>query len=255
MRAAGGGGGACTTGGGGGGACTTGGGVVMRAAGGGGGACTTGGGVVIRCWICGLGGGGGGGGGTPIFCPRGSGVRVGLGVGVGWICVIAGFGGITTGAAPFGSVGAGLGVALGVPLGVVTGWIGVTPGLGPLAAGGGGGGGGAPLAPGTGSALVFGSPCGSTFGVTVTGAGVGVPPLTVGVIVALGGTGNLPCWIRVARWATAGGSEGTAPAPRGAIGPAGAPGVGAGGGWLMTLLMTVVLWMLLKMTLFGGGAT
>jgi len=25
--------------------------------------------------------------------------------------------------------------------------------------------------------------------------------------------------------------------------------------WLMTLLMTVVLWMLAKMMLFGGGAT
>jgi hypothetical protein len=44
---------------------------------------------------------------------------------------------------------------------------------------------------------------------------------------------------------------GGAPGPPGATGAAGA----GCGGWLMTVLITVVLWMLAKMMLFGGGAT
>jgi hypothetical protein len=94
-----------------------------------------------------------------------------------------------------------------------------------------------------------------------------------GLIDALGGTGALPCWISVARCATDGGSAGlalpgagagTAPGtppllPGRTAAPAGAPCPGAkpcgGGGRLITVLMTVVLWMLAKMMLFGGGAT
>jgi hypothetical protein len=135
------------------------------------------------------------------------------------------------------------------------------------------GGGGAPLAPGTGSVLALGTGCaGSTAGAFAgwsafdrpfgPAGAPGKPVLTAGLIVALGGTGALPCWISVARCATAGGKVGvTAPCP-GAAGepgrPALSPGPAAGGGGprlLMTLSMTARLWMLAKMTLFGGGAT
>jgi hypothetical protein len=97
----------------------------------------------------------------------------------------------------------------------------------------------------------------TAFGRT-SGAAPGPPGtwvLTAGLIEALGGSGALPCWIRDARCCTDGGSVAPAPAP--AAPPAGAfePPGPAGGGWLMTLLITVVLWMLLKITLFGGGAT
>jgi hypothetical protein len=127
-----------------------------------------------------------------------------------------------------------------------------------------GGAGGAPLAPGTGSALVLGkgwfggSAPGAfagcvTFGLPACPAGApGKPAFTAGLIVALGGTGALPCWISVALCATAGGSVGVAPPCPGATGAPGrprpAPSPAAGeagcGGLLMTLLMTVVLWML-----------
>ena len=123
-----------------------------------------------------------------------------------------------------------------------------------------GGAGGAPLAPGTGSAFAFGKPCGpgggvfgavAAFGVTLAGCGAlgtalipfgapGVaaapgalgapaapttPGFTAGLIEALGGTGNLPCWIRVAFCATAGGRVGVAPPGAGAAatGGGGAP--------------------------------
>jgi hypothetical protein len=74
--------------------------------------------------------------------------------------------------------------------------------------------------------------------------------LTAGLIEALGGTGALPSWISDARFATAGGSAGlAAPGAAKAARPAApctgiAPGPGGGGGRLITLLMTVVLWML-----------
>jgi len=143
-----------------------------------------------------------------------------------------------------------------------------------------GGTGGAPLAPGTGRALVLGKGwvdgsapgalAGSVpFGLPVCPAGApGKPVLTAGLIVALGGTGALPCWISVALCATAGGSVGVAPPCPGAIGEPGrppalalspasgpAPGAPGCGRLLMTLLMTALLWMLAKMMLFGGGAT
>jgi hypothetical protein len=149
-----------------------------------------------------------------------------------------------------------------------------------------GGTGGAPLAPGTGRALVLGKGwvdgsapgalAGSVpFGLPVCPAGApGKPALAAGLIVALGGTGALPCWISVALCATAGGSVGVAPpcpgatvaagepgrpialAPRPPPGPPPTPATGAaGGGRLITLLMTALLWMLPKMMLFGGGAT
>jgi hypothetical protein len=143
-----------------------------------------------------------------------------------------------------------------------------------------GGAGGAPLAPGTGRALVLGrgwvdgsAPGGAftgcvAFGLPVCPAGApGKPALTAGLIVALGGTGALPCWISVALCATAGGNVGVAAPCLGATVPAGngegpvalapSPATGAAGcgGLLMTLLMTVVLWMLAKMMLFGGAAT
>lgn len=140
-----------------------------------------------------------------------------------------------------------------------------------------GGAGGAPRAPGIGSALGLGdvwpgggSPAGALAGSGALGrpAGPGPPgkPVrTAGLIAALGGTGALPCWISVARCATAGGSDGVALPP--CAGPTGAPGrpfglppiptpgAPGGGGRLMTLLMTARLWMLAKMMLFGGGAT
>jgi hypothetical protein len=144
-----------------------------------------------------------------------------------------------------------------------------------------GGAGGAPLAPGTGRALILGEGCVEggvpggaftgcvAFGLPACPAGApGKPVLTAGLIVALGGTGALPCWISVALCATAGGNVGVAP-PRcaGATVPSGEPGRPIGlaptpaagdagcGGLLMTLLMTALLWMLAKMMLFGGGAT
>jgi hypothetical protein len=95
----------------------------------------------------------------------------------------------------------------------------------------------------------------------------GKPALAAGLIVALGGTGALPCWISVALCATAGGSVGVAAPCPGATGEPGRPpplapspaspttGDPGCGRRLMTLLMTALLWMLAKMTLFGGGAT
>ena len=130
--------------------------------------------------------------------------------------------------------------------------FGFTAGLVPETAGGGAG--GAPLAPGTGSELACGNPCpcgNAAFGARLAGVAPGVPGRAAGLIAALCGTGSLPCWISEARCATAGGSAGVAAPAR----PAAAPGPPAGAaGWLITVLMTVVLWMLLKTTLFGGGA-
>ena len=138
-----------------------------------------------------------------------------------------------------------------------------------------GGAGGAPLAPGTGRALVLGkgwvegSAPGALAGSVAFGLPVcpapGKPALAAGLIVALGGTGALPCWISVALCATAGGSVGVAPPCPGATGEPGRPpalappspptGPAGCGGLLITLLMTALLWMLAKMMLFGGGAT
>jgi hypothetical protein len=136
-----------------------------------------------------------------------------------------------------------------------------------------GGGGGAPLAPGTGSVLALGTGCvdgsaaGALAGCRTFGrpAGPGAPwkpVLTAGLIVALGGTGALPCWISVARCATAGGKVGVTMPCAGAAGAPGrptlSPGPAAGGGGprrLMTLSIAARLWMLAKMMLFGGGAT
>jgi hypothetical protein len=141
------------------------------------------------------------------------------------------------------------------------------------------------LVPGIGSALGLGE---AWFGVSTPGAVAGCAPfgvlpgppgafgapgkpvLTAGLIDALGGTGALPCWISVARCATAGGSTGVAPPRPGAttagagtaplgrppsLTPGTGPGAPGGGGRLMTLLMTALLWMLAKMMLLGGGAT
>ena len=90
-----------------------------------------------------------------------------------------------------------------------------------------------------------------------------------GLIAALGGIGSFPCWISEAFCAAAAGSVGpvpagaTAPCPGAAFVPSApgrppapaAPGVTSGGGRLITVLITVVLWILAKMMLFGGGAT
>jgi hypothetical protein len=144
-----------------------------------------------------------------------------------------------------------------------------------------GGGGGAPFAPGTGSALAFGNGWvwDGAFGGRFTGGGAfaaapplapglpgaaglpgapgvpsapGAPGFTAVLIEALGGAGSLPCWISVAFCATEGGSAGLA-----ALGattgmpalvptwPAGDPGAtGASGGRLMTVSITLLLWML-----------
>jgi hypothetical protein len=89
--------------------------------------------------------------------------------------------------------------------------------------------------------------------------------------VALDGTEALPCSINEARWATAAGSAapiGRNPPLCPPAGPDfcavsgdgltnGRAGLNAPGGGrrLMTLLITVVLWMLAKMMLFTGGRT
>jgi hypothetical protein len=87
----------------------------------------------------------------------------------------------------------------------------------------------------------------------LAGVTPGVPGLAVGLIDALGGTGSLPCWISEARCATAGGSDGPGVPARAAAAAVGELGVAAG--WLITVLITVVLWMLAKTMLLGGGAT
>lgn len=77
-----------------------------------------------------------------------------------------------------------------------------------------------------------------------------MPGLTVGWIVALGGIGALPCWISAARCTTACGTAAPAGVARPATagprlpGPGAGPAAGGGaGGRLITVLMTVVLWM------------
>jgi hypothetical protein len=72
------------------------------------------------------------------------------------------------------------------------------------------------------------------------------------LIDALAGGGNLPCWISEARCAVEFGKAGPSVAPRP---PAASIAAGDGLGLLMTPLMTVVLWMLLKMMLPGGART
>ena len=152
-------------------------------------------------------------------------------------------------ALPAGAVAAGLGAAFGV----------TTPGATLAPAGG------APGVPGAGGVLACGSvvACGSVLacgslpptggcavvaGATLAGVGAAIPGLAVGWMVALGGIGTLPCWIRAARWTTACGTAGPAglarPATAGARFPtAGAAPGGGAGGRLITVLMTVVLWM------------
>jgi hypothetical protein len=97
-----------------------------------------------------------------------------------------------------------------------------------------------------GSALAFGRvDCsGKLVGLTLAGIAPGVPGFAVGLIEALCGTGNLPCWISAARCVTAAGNAGPAPAGCPAA-AAGLPGGTGSGGRLITVLMTVVLWMLL----------
>ena len=105
------------------------------------------------------------------------------------------------------------------------------------------------MAPGTGSALGFGTVglCGSALGDTFAGTGAvgaafcpfgapGAAGLAAGLIEALGGGGSFPCWISEAFCATAGGSAGPAPggtvfAPGDGGAAPGAPGpTGVGGG-------------------------
>lgn len=168
------------------------------------------------------------------------------------------------GAVPPGGVVPGSGASFALGLG--------RPGGRPIALGGTGG---APLMPGTGSALAFGNawPGGNALGDTFVGTGIagaafrpdaapGVPGFTAGLIEALGGTGSFPCWISEARCATAGGNAGPAPGdtagrPAFALDRPPTPGTTGpgGGGRLMTLLITVVLWILVKMMLFRGGTT
>jgi hypothetical protein len=114
------------------------------------------------------------------------------------------------------------------------------PGAGPVAPGGTGG---APLVPGTGRALVFGSVLGDMLvgnGLFGPAGTPGVPGFTAGLIEALGGTGSFPCWISVALCATEGGRAAVAAVGVGPPGPGapfaapacGAPVPGATGpGW------------------------
>ena len=144
---------------------------------------------------------GGGGGGARFNSACGGGVGrdgvVAPGVGGPRLSRSCTFGGVvgfwTTGGLP-GAPGAALSFwKFGRP---------VAPGGGSLVlvlAPGVGGGGGAPQAPGTGSALVFGSSSrnGAAPGLTLAG----VTPGARGLIAALGGAGSLPCWISEARCA------------------------------------------------------
>jgi hypothetical protein len=98
--------------------------------------------------------------------------------------------------------------------------------------------------------LVFGSSCRNDGALGAMLAGVTRGAL--GLIDALGGAGNLPCWISEARCSTWDGNAGPSVPPRP---PAAAIAAGAGAGLLITVLITVVLWMLLKMTLPGGART
>ena len=84
-------------------------------------------------------------------------------------------------------------------------------------------------------------------GTTVAGTtGAVVPAFAAGMFATLGGGGSLPCWISITRCCTFFGNCGAAVMVGGGVVAVGAPGAGAAGaGWLMTLRMTVVLWMLL----------
>ena len=125
----------------------------------------------------------------------------------------------------------------------------VATGAEPLAAGDGIG-----VLPIPGNVFCFGMVVeGVAPGVAFAGMVAVVPGLAAGLIEALGGGGNLPCWINEARCATVFGNVGPRVPVRGP--PAAATAAGVGAGLLMTVLMTVVLWMLLKMMLFGGAAT
>ena len=105
-----------------------------------------------------------------------------------------------------------------------------------------------PPAPGKAFCLGMVDPCSAVLGARLAGVAPAPPGFAVALIEALGGVGSLPCWISDARCATAGGSDGpTAPCWR--------PAAATGAGLLMTVLMTVVLWMLLKMMLLAGAAT
>ncbi|XUM20857.1 hypothetical protein ACRAVF_25870 [Bradyrhizobium oligotrophicum S58] len=70
------------------------------------------------------------------------------------------------------------------------------------------------------------------------------PGRTVGLASGPPGGGTLPCWISVARCATAGGRAG-ATATAGVVTAAGPAVIGpaGGAGRLITVLMTAVLWM------------
>ena len=274
----GGGGGGAVMRGGGGGAATRGGGgdgVAIRdcGVGGGVGRATCGGGAGgVRAASGALGGGFGidvtaGLGGAPAAPGGGVVATVDPTLGGGAPGDPGGFGAPTTDAGAFvgGPFGVpapggdpGVGAAPVWPEGVTSFAFGLMPPGAPVAALGGGG--GAPFVPGTGSAFAFGKgwPCGASAGALAGctfGAAVPVGPagLMAGLIEALGGTGALPCWISVALCATDGGRAGPA-APGAAtetppLAPAGiaapCPGAKPGcGGRLITLLMTVVLWML-----------
>jgi hypothetical protein len=165
------------------------------------------------------------------------------------------------GAAVVGAPGC---VGGGAPGAFAVGAKGLPPGDVPAPAGGAGG---PPWAPGTGSVLVCGSLVGGAaggvpVGATLAGVPGGIPGLAVGWTVALSGIGALPCWISAARCVAACGNIGATGLARSAIAGLRLPGpvpppapTGGAGGRLITVLMTVVLWMLLKTMLFGGGAT
>ena len=144
------------------------------------------------------------------------------------------------------------GFAGAVAVGAVGVGAGLPPGRLPAPAGGVGG---PPWAPGTGNvlacgSLVCGAIAGAAVGATAVGVAGGFAVLAVGWIVALGGIGALPCWIKAARCVTACGNAGPAGLARPAIAgasvagplPGATPGAGAGGR-LITVLITVVLWM------------
>jgi hypothetical protein len=123
-----------------------------------------------------------------------------------------------------------------------------------------------------GSVLSLGSVFGAVFVCKVPGApfwpdgAPAVSGLAVEFSKALGGTGCSPFLIAVALFVTDSGACTCAPVlavvtppcpgpPLATLGAPVAPAGATAGGRLMTLLMTVVLWMLAKMMLFGGGLT
>src|SRR5262249_2943747 len=95
------------------------------------------------------------------------------------------------------------------------------------------------------------------------GAAIGVPGFAAGLLMKACWLGRSCCvgffWIDSASWWTTFGTGVVAPTgltlAAAATAAAGLPAATATGGLVIRVLVTVVLWMLVKMMLLGGGAT